>query len=253
MFNKVTVLLFGSMLISNYLFAGKINIAVAANVSYAIDELKKAFNQQYPHTKVQVTLGSSGKLTAQIKNGAPYDLFMSANMIYPNALYKEALAITKPLIYAQGSLAYLSGKKQNFEKGILLIKEKGIKRIAIANPKTAPYGIATIEALKNSHIYDEVLNKFVYAESISQTVSYAITAADIGFIAKSSLYSPKMSKYKKNIHYADVNPKLYTPINQGMVILKKAQGNDEVSAFYNFILGKQAKEIFNKFGYITHE
>lgn len=253
MVKQVVVFLFINIFLSTYLFAGKINIAVAANVSYAINDLKTAFNRQYPHTKVQVTLGSSGKLTAQIKNGAPYDLFMSANMIYPTALYKEGHSLTKPLVYAQGSLAYLSAKQQHFEKGIQLIKEKGIRKIAVANPKTAPYGIATIEALKNAHLYEDVKNKFVYAESISQTVSYAITAADIGFIAQSSLFSPKMSKYQKNIHYKEVDPKLYTPINQGMIILKKAQGNSEVREFYDFILSKEAKKIFHKFGYRTHE
>ncbi len=94
----------------------KINIAVAANVSYAINDLIKEFNQTNPNTKVRVTLGSSGKLTAQIKHGAPYDLFMSANMKYPNSLYKDNIAITKPVVYAQGSLAILSSKKKRFFK-----------------------------------------------------------------------------------------------------------------------------------------
>lgn len=253
MFDKIIGSILGTLLITSGLFAGKINIAVAANISYAMEDLKKEFYKLYPNTKVQIILGSSGKLAAQIKNGAPYDIFMSANMKYPNFLYKERHAVTKPLIYAQGSLSYLSGKKQNFKKGIHLIKESGIRKIAIANPKNAPYGMATIEALKNSNIYNEVKNKFVYAESISQTVSYSIMAADIGFIAKSSLYSPKMSKYKKNIHYSDVNPKLYTPINQGIVVLKRGESNSQVISFYNFVFSKKAKEVFNKFGYLTHE
>lgn len=94
------------------LFAQKINIAVAANVSYAIDDLIKEFNKTNPNTKVVVTLGSSGKLTAQIKNGAPFDVFMSANMKYPDALYKDKIAMTKPIVYAQGSLAILSSKRE---------------------------------------------------------------------------------------------------------------------------------------------
>ena len=95
-------------LLGTWAFAGAINIAVAANVSYAINDLKKEFNKIYPNTKVNVTLGSSGKLTAQIKHGAPYQLFMSANMKYPNTLYNDKIAITKPIVYAQGSLAILS-------------------------------------------------------------------------------------------------------------------------------------------------
>ena len=241
----------GSLLFVGSLYAGTLNIAVAANVSYAIDELKAEFNKTNPDTQVQVTLGSSGKLTAQIKNGAPYQLFMAANMKYPKALYSDGIAITKPIVYAQGSLAYLSSKKQDFSKGIHLVESTDIAKIAVANPKTAPYGKAAVEAMKNANVYDKVEGKFVYAESISQTVSYAVTAADIGFIAKSSLYSPKMAQYKEGINWSDVDPKLYTPINQGIVILKNAQDNSEAKAFYDFILGDKAKAIFKKYGYLV--
>lgn len=231
------------------LTAGEINIAVAANVSYAIDELKAEFAKTNPDTKVQVTLGSSGKLTAQIKNGAPYGLFVSANMKYPQALYDDKIAITKPIVYAQGALAYLSVKKQDFSKGITLLEDDKIIKIAIANPKTAPYGKATIEALKNAKIYDAVKSKFVYGESISQTVSYAVTAAEIGIIAKSSLYSSKMSQYKENINWAPIDPALYTPIKQGIVLLKYGENNQKYQAFYDFILSDKAKVIFIKYGY----
>jgi len=237
------------LVLTSSLYAGSINIAVAANVSYAIDELKKEFNKLHPDTKVMVTLGSSGKLTAQIKNGAPYQLFMAANMKYPEALYKDKIAITQPVIYAQGGLAMLSSKKLNFSKAIDVITTKEVKKIAVANPNTAPYGKAAIEAIKNAKLYKDVEKKFVFAESISQTVSYAVTAADIGFIAKSSLYSPKMSMYKEGVNWLDVDPKLYTPINQGIVILNK--NDSEVKAFYDFMLGKKAKKILNDFGYLV--
>jgi len=239
-----------ALLLSAFVQAKTLTIAVAANVSYAIEELQKAFSKSHPDTKIRVILGSSGKLTAQIKNGAPYDVFMAANMKYPQSLYADGIATTKPVIYAQGALAMLSHQPQDFSKGIALIQSKQIEKIAIANPQTAPYGKATIEAIKNAHIVEGIEKKFVYAESISQTVSYAITAADVGFIAKSSLYSPKMSAYKKDIHWVEVDPKLYTPINQGIVILKHAKQNAEVKAFYDFILGTKAKTIMKKFGYI---
>ena len=233
------------------LSAGEINIAVAANVSYAMDELKAEFAKTNPDTKVQVTLGSSGKLTAQIKNGAPYGLFMSANMKYPEALYDDKIAITKPIVYAQGALAYLSVNKQDFSKGIALLEDDKIIKIAIANPKTAPYGKATIEALKNANIYDAVKAKFVYGESISQTVSYAVMAAEIGIIAKSSLYSPKMSQYAENVNWSPVDPSLYTPIQQGIVLLKNSEDDKAYRAFYDFILSDKAKVIFKKYGYIV--
>jgi len=232
------------------LYAGSINIAVAANVSYAMDALKKEFNLLHRDTKVNVTLGSSGKLTAQIKNGAPYQLFMSANMLYPETLYSDGIAITKPKIYAQGALAYLSTKEQDFTKGIKLVEDATIAKIAVANPKTAPYGKAAIEAMTNGAVYENVKSKLVYAESISQTVSYAVTATDIGIIAKSSLYSPKMAQYKKDINWAEIDPKLYKPINQGIVILKNGETNREVKAFYDFMLSEKAKKILMDFGYL---
>ena len=248
---KMIKLLITALLLSTYSMAGSITIAVAANVSYAIDDLKKEFNTLYPDTKVKVTLGSSGKLTAQIKNGAPYQLFMSANMKYPEALYADGFTTTRPLVYAQGSLAYLSSKKQDFTKGIKLVESPNISKIAVANPKTAPYGIATAEAMKNAGVYDNVVQKFVYGESISQTVSYAVTAADMGFIAKSSLFSPKMAQYKEGLNWADVDPKLYTPIDQGIVILKNGETNSEVKAFYDFMLSAEAKKILHDFGYLV--
>jgi molybdate transport system substrate-binding protein len=237
-------------IVSTYLYAQTINIAVAANVSYAIDELKAEFVKTHPDIQVQVMLGSSGKLTAQIKNGAPYGLFMSANMRYPEALYSQNVAITKPIVYTQGALAYFSIHKQDFSKGVNLLKEKTIKRIAIANPKTAPYGIAAFEALKNAKVYEDVKSKFVYGESISQTVTYAVRAADIGIIAKSSLYSSKMTQYKEGVHWISVDANLYTPIKQGMVLLKFSKHIKAYHAFYDFILSDTAKKIFQKYGYI---
>jgi len=243
--------IFAVMVLSMSLFAGQINIAVAANVSYAIGDLIKEFNKTNPHTEVLVTLGSSGKLTAQIKNGAPFHLFMAANMKFPQALYDEKMAISKPIVYAQGSLAMLSSKELDFSQGIEIVAQKEIGKIAIANPKTAPYGAAALEAITNAKLLSSVESKFVYAESISQTVSYAITAADIGFIAKSSMYSDKMSKYKENVNWASVDSSLYTPIDQGVVLTSMAKENLEAKAFYEFILSSKAKEIFKEYGYIV--
>lgn len=127
--------------------------------------------------------------------------------------------------------------------------DKKIRRIAIANPNTAPYGKAAVEALKNADLYDKIKNKFIYGESVSQTVAYTVTAADLGFIAKSSLYSPKMKRYKKGVNFADVDPSLYTPIEQGIVLLKRAKNNADAKAFYKFILSQQCKKIFQAYGY----
>ncbi len=242
-------LLFTFLILSFPLIAQTITIAVAANVSYAIEELKVEFMKRHPDVKVRVALGSSGKLTAQIRNGAPYGLFMSANMKYPQALYKDKIAITTPLVYAKGALALLSVKQRDFSQGINLLKDKSIKKIAVANPKTAPYGIAAKEAMLNAGIYSEVKTKFVYGESISQTISYAVTAAEIWIIAKSSLHSSKMKHFKEKINWISMDISLYKPIQQGIVLLKEAKDIKEYQEFYDFILSQQARAIFMKYGY----
>ena len=229
------------------LLAQEINIAVAANVSYAIEELVTLFEKQHPETKVRVTLGSSGKLTAQISNGAPYDLFMSANMAYPQALYDANLSQTPPESYAQGQLALFSGKAQDVNISLALLQNREIKRIAIANPKTAPYGKATQELLENAHLYKELKPKFVYGESIAQTISYTITATDFGIIAASALYSKQMSAYKKDVNWVLLDNTLYTPIKQGMILLHPSAESTE---FYQFILSSEAQSIFKSYGYL---
>ena len=237
--------------LASSIFANTITVAVAANVSYAINELVAEFNKTNPDTKVQVTLGSSGKFTAQIESGAPFDVFMSADMKFPKSLFEKGLATTEPALYAQGSLAMLSSKELDFSKGINLVTDANIGKIAVANPKTAPYGTAAVEAMKNANVLDKVESKFVYAESISQAVTYATTAADVGFIAKSSLYDEKMAQYKENINWVSVDPALYTAIDQGIVVLKNTKEEASAKAFYDFILGEKAKEIFIKFGYLV--
>ena len=238
-------------ILSSSLLASKINIAVAANVSYAINDLKNEFRKTHPEIKIQVTLGGSGKLVTQIKHGAPYGLFMSANMLYPESLYQDSLTISKPVVYAKGALVFFSLKQINYSHVNKVLNSKEIKKVAIANPKTAPYGKASVEALKNSGIYAKIKNKFVYAESISQAVAYSVSAADIGIIAKSTLYSPKMSHYKEGINYKEIDSTLYTPIKQGIVLLKTKDNTKEYKAFYDFILSDKAKIIFKKYGYLT--
>jgi len=231
-------------LICNFIlvFASQIYVAAAANTTYAMPEIIKKFNKKYPNIKVNVILASSGKLTAQIMHGAEYDIFMSANMKYPKFLYKKGIAKTKPKIYAKGAIALFSVKNiklDNFKKAML-----NAKSIAIANPKTAPYGKAAINAMKNAGIYNKVANKLVYAETVSAVIPYTINSADIGVVAKSSLFSPKMKKYRNVV---DIPKSLYKPINQGIIMLNN---KNETLKFYNFVFSNEAKEIFKKYGYV---
>ena len=248
-------IILGLMVLCSSIFAGEITVAAAANVGHAMDELVKEFNKTNPDTKVLVTLGSSGKLVAQIENSAPYDIFMSADMKFPQALFDKKLTKTPPMVYAQGAIAIFSIKELDYSKGINLLKDTNISKIAIANPKTAPYGAAAIEAIRNAKI-DGIESKYVYAESISQAVTYATTATDVGIIAKSSLYEGNMTKYKENKNWLTVDSKLYTPIEQGIVMIDNTNNlseikREEVKAFYDFILSNRAKKIFTDYGYIA--
>ncbi|QKG30077.1 molybdate ABC transporter substrate-binding protein [Campylobacter sp. RM16187] len=227
--------------------AGEINVFAAANVTYAFEELKAEFAKTNPDTKVTVTLGGSGALTTQIKNGAPADVFMAANMKFVENLDEAGFSATRPIVYAQGALALFSIRDIDFKKGIKAVE--GLKAIAIALPESAPYGKASIEALKKDGIFDKVEKNIIYTKSISEALSSALSAADAGFIAASAMYDPKMAQYKEGKNFILVNPDLYTPIDQGVILLKRGENNPEAKAFYDFILSEKAKEIFRKFGY----
>ncbi len=236
---------------TSLLMAGKVVVSAAANTTYAMEEITAIFKKEYPGTDVDLILGSSGKLTAQIKNGAPYDLFLSANMKYPKALDSEGKSLTRPLVYAKGALVMFTVKDVDLGKGIALAADMKIKRIAMANYKLAPYGKAAVTALTNAGILGVAEKKFVNAESITQTLQYTMTATDIGFVAKSSMFSDKLKgKNIKGKNWVDVDPKLYAPIKQGIILLKHAEGNPDAKTFYDFIFSDKAKAVFKKYGYI---
>lgn len=238
--------LFLAALLASSSIAAQVNVFAAANTTYAFNELIAAFKQISPNTKINLSLASSGVLSTQIKNGAKADIFMAANMDFVQDLYKAGFGAQEPQIYAKGKLALFS-IRLDLKDGLNSLKKA--KTISIANPKTAPYGAASIEALKNAGLYDELRANIVWAGKISETLSQALSAADAGFIAASALFSPKMQDYKESKQYIFVPSQLYKPIAQGMLLLKQGENNKVARAFYEFILGKQAKEIFAKFGY----
>lgn len=248
---KILLLIY--MLSTTLLYSQTINIAVAANISYAIPQIVKEFNKLYPNTKVNTILGSSGKLTAQIFHNAPYDIFLSANMKYPQTLYKKKFTLNSPKIYAKGSLVLFSSQKRDFTKGLNILLDKNIKTIAIANPKTAPYGLAAKKVLVISKLYDSIKSRLIYGESIGQTLTYSVKVCDIGIISKSSLFHKSMKKYQLNDNYIEIDKNLYKPINQGIVLLKNAKNKIEAKQFYDFIFSTNARKILSKYGYIVYE
>ncbi len=230
-------------------FAVELKVAAAANVTYAFDEIKSEFKKVAPDVDLNVSLGSSGELVAQIKNGAPFEVFMAANMDFANNLYKDGFATGEAVVYAKGKLAMLSTRGFDLNKGLEILKDEKVKTIIVANPNTAPYGTASVEAFKAAGVYEDIKNKIVEAGSIGKALSQTLSAGDVGFIAASSMYSPKMSEYKEGKDFVLVDSKLYKTIDQGIVILKNGEKSEVAKRFYDFILGEKGRAIFAKYGY----
>jgi len=257
MLKKFSIILTALLIIGSFIFNSEaiasdktVTVATAANVQFAMNALKDEFEKQ-TGIKVKPIISSSGKLTSQIMNGAPFDVFISADIEFPERLYKEGFAITKPCIYAHGLIVLWTMKDIDLSKGLNFLKEKEILKIAIANPKTAPYGKETIKILKKTNVFKDTQKKLIYGESVSQVNNYVISnTADIGFTAKSVVLSPEMKNKGK---WVEVDNKLYNPIPQGIVILKHGKENnyDFSKKFYDFILSDSAKNILEKYGYIV--
>ena len=226
-----------------------LKVAAAANLSVVIDVLEKEYEKTHPDVKITTSVASSGKLTAQIQNGAPYDIFLSADMKYAQKLYKKGFAYTRPLVYAQGYLVLFTKKNIDISSGIRSLVNQDIRSIAVANPKTAPYGKITEDVLRKSGELHWVHTKLVYGESIGQTLLYGLQSADVAIVAKSALFHPKMVQYKQHKHWIDIDRSLYKPLDQGGVVLKNAKNKDVAKSFFLFLFSKEAQKIWESYGY----
>jgi len=229
--------------------ASQLTVAVAANVKFVFDELKIEFKKE-SGIDVNGVFASSGKINAQIVSGAPYDVFMSADMVFPETLHRDGLAVTKPKIYARGVLVLWTLKPLDLSEGMNILTSPSVTKVAIANPRLAPYGSEAMHALENIKLRASVEPKLIYGESIGQVNQYIDTqSADIGFTAKSTVLSPQMQGHGK---WIDVPIESYQPIEQGIVMLKLgAERNLESSRrFMEFIMSVKARRIFENFGYI---
>ena len=222
-------------------------VAAAANVQYPIKEINKEFEAQYG-ISIKPVIASSGKLTSQIIAGAPFDVFISADTRYPDILFKEGFAVNPPEIYAEGILVlWTMNKDILLSEDLSPLLDTDIKKIAIANPEFAPYGIAAKEVLIALGIKDRVEAKLVFGQNIAQTSQYIITgAADVGFTAKSVVLSDAM---KENSNWIDIDPLLYAPIKQAAVLIKRNELNPNADKFYEFLFSENCKSIFLKYGY----
>jgi len=229
--------------------AAPLTVAVAANVKFAFADLQQAFTRE-TGIEVKSVFGSSGKLTAQVKSGAPFDVFLSANMKYPDTLYQSGLALTKPKVYANGVLVLWTLNPLDLGKGMQVLKDPAVQKIAVANPKLAPYGREAINALKHFKMYKALESKLIYGENISQVSQYIDSkSADIGFTAKSVVLAPQLAGQGK---WIELPRDSYRPIAQGVVILKHAQeaNSDSAKRFLAFLSSPTARGIFEKYGYL---
>jgi molybdate transport system substrate-binding protein len=229
--------------------ADTLTVAVAANVKYAFADLQQAFSKE-SGIEVKSVFGSSGKLTAQIENGAPFDVFLSADMKYPQTLFQDGLATTEPKVYANGVLVLWTLNPLDLGKGIQVLNDPAVQKIAVANPKLAPYGHEAMNALDHFKLSKAVDSKLIYGESISQVNQYIDSkSADIGFTAKSVVLAPEVAGKGKWIELA---PDSYQPIKQGVVILKHGAETNARAAqsFVEFLASPAARAIFEKYGYL---
>ncbi len=230
-------------------FAQDLTVAVAANVQYTFEELKSEF-QKETGINIKSIIGSSGKFTTQIENGAPFDVFLSADMDYPKTLKKEGLTYNDPKIYAYGTLVLWTMNNIDLSKGIEAVSDPAVGKIAIASPNIAPYGRQAVNVLKHYHLYQQVNKKLVYGENIAQVNQFIISkAADFGFTAKSVVLAPNMKDQGK---WIEIEKDADEPIAQGVVILKYAQKDNLEAAqkFFDFLFSDKAGAIFKKYGYV---
>ncbi len=232
--------------------AAEITVAAAADLNFAFKELVADFEKKTGNT-VKLSLGSSGNFFAQLSNGAPFDLFFSADIGYPKKLMEAGLAEPGTLyMYAVGRIVVWVPKGSPIDVGSLGMKalqHPSVKKVAIANPKHAPYGRAAVAAMEHYRVYDTVKDKLVLGENISQTAQFVQTGgADIGIIALSLAVAPAM---KETGTYWEVPVDAYPRLEQGAVALKAAKDLKTARAFLDHIKSPEGTAVFKRYGFFV--
>lgn len=221
-------------------------VAVAANFVPPFREIAIEFEKSSGH-QLQVAGGSSGNFYSQIKNGAPFDVFFSADTERPKLLEDEGLGVKDSrLTYAIGRLVLWS-PNANLAKGEETLRSKTFKRLAIANPKTAPYGVAAMQVMQKLELWESLQPQIVMGESLGQTMGFIESGnAQLGFVALSQVLDPKI---KGQGNRWDVPNNLHEPIKQDAILLTKGKDNAAAKALMEFMSGPQAKTIIERYGY----
>lgn len=231
----------------SYAKADELLVAVASNFSLPMQQIVKDFEEQYHH-KVQLAFGSSGKFFAQISHGAPYDVFFSADQTKPQALIEQNLAFSESRqTYALGALALWSTQANKVDSKGQILRQGKFNKLALANPKLAPYGLAATDVLNNLHLLEQTRPLWVQGENIAQTYQFVASQnADMGFVAVSQIMQNNQLKFGS----AWLIPaKLYRPIKQDAVILKQTKVKNAAEDLMQFMQSTSVQRIILSFGY----
>ncbi|MBI4470629.1 MAG: molybdate ABC transporter substrate-binding protein [Acidobacteria bacterium] len=230
---------------------GEVRVAAAADLKFALDEIVKQFRQDHPKVQVDVTYGSSGNFYSQLLNQAPFDIYFSADVFYPRKLSEQGLALpNSDFCYAIGRIviwAPASSKIDVERLGMQALNDPAARRIAIANPKHAPYGKAAEAAMRSANVFERVKDRLVYGENIAQTLQFIQSAsADIGIVALSLALAPKVREAGR---YWEIPLDAYPRMDQGGIILKWARDPDSARAFRSFVSQPRGHEVLRKYGF----
>lgn len=223
-----------------------LRIAAAADLRYALDELIEVYRQQHGDAAIEVIYGSSGKITTQIINGAPYDLFFSADIAYPEKLMQHGMAATEPTVYGIGRLVIWSS---TFDASRLTLEDLAtdtIRRIAIAQPTHAPYGQRAREALQRAGVWEAVQHKLVFGENIAHTAQMTQSgAAQVCIIALSLSRFPLLAQHGHHL----IDDALHQPLAQGYVVTRHGANKPLTLAFADFMTRDAAHAILARYGF----
>ena len=237
------------VIIAQLCAAQDLRVAAAADLQFAMPDIAARFEKEAGKS-VQVIYGSSGNFFQQLENGAPFDVFFSANLDYAKRL--EAAGLTEPgsfYQYAKGKIVIWVPKesKLDLSSGLKALLDPSIRKIAVANPEHAPYGQAAVAALQKEGIYDQVKTKLVLGENISQTASFVVSgSADVGIVALSLVLSPNMQDKGR---YAEIAAGEYPPIEQACVILSSSKNKEAAHQFLGFIKTPAIAKLLEKYGF----
>jgi molybdate transport system substrate-binding protein len=228
--------------------AKSLTIAAAADLRFALDEVLTSFRAAHPGARIDVIYGSSGKFATQIRNGAPFDVFLSADRAFAEALQREGLSTGVPRLYALGHLVAWSADPELGRLPLAkLVRDARVKRFAIANPEHAPYGMRAMEALRSQGLQDAVQPKLVLGDNIAQAAQFIETgAAQAGLIALSLVLSPALQGQGA---YTRVPEAWHRPLEQAFVLTRRAKDNPLADAFVNHLESPAARTTLRRYGF----